>query len=130
MLQTRLWSQQRFFSTGGDGPDATPKASRVFEYKAPADDKSTDFESTRIFFRRYFILFPFAAYALYKMSFCRRNPVSNREEWKLFNQTFEERVVAPRVQRWLRQSFDGKVYRKDVSEVRLVEDVWRRLVSA
>ena len=89
----------------------------MFEYEAPKDDNYKDFDTTRQFFRRYFILFPFAAYALYNMMFVQKNKISRRYEWKLVSHTFESQIIGPYVSKKILKYFDGKVFKNDTEEV-------------
>lgn len=63
---------------------------RLFEYEAPKDDNFKNYESTKQFVSRYFLLFPFAAYAFYNMMFVVKNKISKKCEWKIVSKGFEK----------------------------------------
>lgn len=119
--------QARPFSETGDTP---PEPVQRFDYQAPKDDTYQDFESTRNFIRRYFLLFPIALYCGYHMLFQRQNEFSKEKEIKLGSGYFENHVVGPLLTRRLMKHFDGKVYKQDTEEVKMVRDVLAKVVEA
>ena len=91
----------------------------MYEYEAPKDD-SKNFEQTGDFIRRYLILFPVAGYCLYKMSFVRKNKMSERQEWKLISRPVEHQLGCLLTRR-LKQSCQNLCYKQDTEEVMRVQ---------
>ena len=83
----------------------------AFEYQAPKDDNYKNFESTKEFFRRYYILFPFAIYASYNLFLFKKNKISSQTEWKIGSVAFEKYIVAPVLNTKINKKYDGKIFR-------------------
>lgn len=78
------------------------------------------FESNKEFFRRYLLLFPFAFYAAYNILFVKKNKQSRKAEWQLVSPSFERYVVAPRINSIVMERANGKIYKQDTEETKLV----------
>ena len=85
----------------------------TYDFQAPKDDTYKNFESTKVFFRRYFLLFPVALYALYNLTLVKKNKYSERYEIKFGSRWVENTLVAEYLNRKIGPHIDGKVYKQD-----------------
>ncbi|CDW80167.1 m48 family [Stylonychia lemnae] len=100
----------------------------VFDYQAPKDDSYQNFQSTKDFIRRYFILFPLAAYCFYELCFISKNRISKNREYKLFGGLFHSSVLGPLISQRISKAYEGKFYKQDTEEVKLVRNIIDKVV--
>jgi hypothetical protein len=63
--------------------------------------------------------------------FCfTKNPISKKYEWKLGSKALEKHIIAPIISTKIQKTFDGKIFKQDTPEVKLVKDIINKVVIA
>lgn len=134
-------SKRAFTSTSTDNKESTASDDSqtpppnppppTFDYQAPKDDDSyRNYQSTRDFVRRYFILFPLAAACLYDWLFVRKNDFSQNREYKLVNRPFESLVIGAPLTRKILSEYKKYIYKQDTEEIKIVKNTLKKLIDA
>lgn len=79
--------------------------------------------------RRYFIIFPLAAFCLYDMLCVRRNDFSRNREAKFINKPVEA-IIGSLISKRIIKHNQNHIYKQDTEEVKLVKRAMARLIEA